>query len=439
METAAREGFSLLSNLAARAGQPIGVHLQVSDRCNHRCQHCYQVQGRKGELSLDQIKAILDDLAEAGVLMLNISGGEATLRDDLLDILEYARDKGFAVRLFTNAYLIDDRLADALARARLLEVHVSVYSDRDEEHDAVTRVPGSLRRTLAGIQRLRDRGVRVVMKTPLLSVAPGAASRVEALAKSMGCAFKASSEITPAEDGSLEPQLVAASPRALIAEGVLKPWRPQPDDEARRREKLASSPCGVCRTSVAIMPNGEVRPCTDTVVPLGNLTKQRFADLYRTNPVTQFLREITWNDVHGCRDCDLLLACHRCHASASQEQGDYLGPYAAACARARARYEAAVGEIHILPPAEGCPPERNPEVGPYRIEGEGLLRPIPDRVSEVDNERRARFAWLRPDRQYLQRMTYGSTDGVVVPLRRSGVASRAALSVTSSLGTGKST
>ena len=50
------------------------MHLQVADRCNHACKHCYQVQGEKGELSLDELKAVIDDLASAGLMLLNVSG-----------------------------------------------------------------------------------------------------------------------------------------------------------------------------------------------------------------------------------------------------------------------------------------------------------------------------------------------------------------------------
>ena len=109
------KGAQLLRSLSLRGGRPMGVHLQVADRCNHSCHHCYQVQGEKGELSFDQLCRIIDGIADAGVFTLNVSGGEATLRPDLLDILRYARGRGFAVRLFTNAFLIDEAYADALA------------------------------------------------------------------------------------------------------------------------------------------------------------------------------------------------------------------------------------------------------------------------------------------------------------------------------------
>ena len=54
--------------------------VEMSDRCNEVCVHCYQLQGQKGEMDTAQLKSVIDELAEMGVLVLTLSGGEATLR-----------------------------------------------------------------------------------------------------------------------------------------------------------------------------------------------------------------------------------------------------------------------------------------------------------------------------------------------------------------------
>lgn len=373
---------------------PAGVHLQVADRCNHTCQHCYQIQGLKGELGLDEVKAVLDDLAAAGVLTLNVSGGEATLRHDLVEILAYARSRGFAVRLYTNAFLIDDAYAARLAAVGLYEVHVSVYSADPAEHDAVTCVPGSFARTVAGVKALRDHGVRVLLKSPSTSLAEHGAPGVAALAESLGCQHRASANITPREDGALDPLRVAASPSQLVASGLLRPWTPPEDPTAARAAYLATGSCGVGQSGIVVLPNGDVQPCTDTPLRLGNVREDGFAAVLAGEEGALF-RRLTWADVHGCRDCDLLPACHRCHATALHEGGDYLGPYASACAKARARLEASVGTVTVLAPDAGCDPGRDPAVGPWRMEGPRALRPIADVRTAHDDALAARHAWLR--------------------------------------------
>jgi radical SAM protein with 4Fe4S-binding SPASM domain len=388
-----RDGNALLRALSTRAGVPTGVHLQVADRCNHACQHCYQVQGQKGELSLDEVRGVIDDLAAQGVLTLNVSGGEATLRHDLVDILLHARSRGFAVRLYTNAFLIDEALADRLAAVGLHEVHVSLYAGTARDHDLVTRVPGSFARTVDGVRALRARGVRVVLKCPATSLTPDGARGVEALANELGCALRKSGMLTPREDGSLLPLEVAASPASLVAAGLLTPWRPE-GSAADRADHLASGSCGVGRGGVVVLPNGDVLPCTDTPLRLGNALDDGLAKVLHSSAIAIF-KELTRAHVHGCRDCDLVTACQRCHATALYEGGDYLGPYASACGYARARYQAAVGAVEVLPPASGCEPLRDVQVGPYRIEREGQLRPIPDVRTAEDEARVMQHPWIR--------------------------------------------
>lgn len=394
--TCATSGDAVLDSVSHRSGVALSAHLQVADRCNHTCVHCYQVQGEKGELSLDELTSALESMAKSGVLMLNISGGEATLRSDLPQILERAASFGFAIRLYTNGYRLSEAVLDALVHARALEVHVSVYSALDDEHDSITRVPGSLAATLATVNRLRARGLRVVLKTPALARAPGAFAGVGAIAAALGCEFEPSTDITAREDGDLGAIGEAVSGEGLIASGQLEPWLPQEGDEARRADKLANGSCGVCSSAV-VLPNGDVLPCSDTPVVLGNLREQTLGEIYRTSPDARFLRDVRWSDVHGCRDCDLLLACHRCHAIALQQDGDYLGPYTMGCDRGRARYGAGLGRALTVRMPDGVAATEETPLGPYRIVAEGVLTAVGDEQTVTDREVAVRHPWLRRD------------------------------------------
>ena len=102
---------AILTRLEEQTGKPLRAMLEVSDRCNEVCLHCYQVQGQKGEMTTAQVKSVMDELAQMGVLIITISGGEATLRHDFIELLEHARKLGFAVRLFTNGLTMTRALA----------------------------------------------------------------------------------------------------------------------------------------------------------------------------------------------------------------------------------------------------------------------------------------------------------------------------------------
>ncbi|MEZ4392512.1 MAG: radical SAM/SPASM domain-containing protein [Polyangiales bacterium] len=388
-----RNGHELLAALAARQRAPVAAHLQVADRCNHACAHCYQVQGQRGELSFEGLCEVLDRLASAGVLMLNVSGGEATLRTDLVAILREARRRGFALRLYTNAFLVDDRLAGEIAEVGVLEVHVSLYSDVAGDHDAVTRVPGSWEPSRPRGEALRGGGVRVVLKAPATwSPTPRGAQGVERISSGAGVRLHRQLRDVLAKTASRRSRS-RPDPDALVRDGCCGPGPPErirtrcAQEDRRRVLRVGTK-------SLVVLSNGDVQACTDTPLLMGNLASGSWDDVL-ASPDLPLFHSLTWGDVHGCRDCDLLGACARCHASALHEAGDYLGPYAGACARARARYGAGAGGLEVLAPAEGCAADRSALVGPYRIEAPGVLRPIPDVVTAEDEARAQRHPWIR--------------------------------------------
>src|SRR6202453_3143965 len=95
-----------MSERAQRLGVPFSAQLDLTYRCNERCVHCYLDHDDHGEMTTAEIKSLLDQLADAGVFYLTISGGEILMRRDFFEILEYARKRTFSVKLKTNGILI---------------------------------------------------------------------------------------------------------------------------------------------------------------------------------------------------------------------------------------------------------------------------------------------------------------------------------------------
>src|SRR6201993_2095377 len=135
---------------------PLGAQIDLTYRCNERCVHCYLDHDDHGEMTTAEIRDVLDQLADAGVFFLTVSGGEVFMRRDFLDIIEYARSLMFCVKIKTNAFMIGDKEAERLRDLMVQDVQVSIYSHRPEVHDAITLLPGSLKRSIAGIRRLRS-------------------------------------------------------------------------------------------------------------------------------------------------------------------------------------------------------------------------------------------------------------------------------------------
>lgn len=128
MEPVDHPGVRGLLQDAMAEAIPLSVHWDLTWRCDHKCVHCYLTERRQPELSLDECVAVLDQLAEAGTLMLLISGGDPFLRPDAVDFLRAARARTFDVRINSHGNHIDAGIADALAEIGISRVALSVYS-----------------------------------------------------------------------------------------------------------------------------------------------------------------------------------------------------------------------------------------------------------------------------------------------------------------------
>jgi radical SAM protein with 4Fe4S-binding SPASM domain len=376
-----------LSSLFARAGLPKTPTVEIADRCNEVCVHCYQVQGQKGEMGTAELLRVVDDLADAGVLMLVISGGEPTLRHDFLDVVKRARARDMLVVVFTNGLRMTPEMARELAALHVFRVEISLYSHRPEAHDGVTGVPGSFERTVRAIRLLRAAGVHVLAKTPVGSFNEAELDAWVAFVQGLGVAYEMSPDrMHLREGGARGPEAYDRSRATALA--LLREHGTS--STMGREEKLQAHPCRACR-SVHVEANGEMRPCGQLEVPVGDARVEggiRRA-LQDTQGPAGVLRRTRWSDIHGCRDCDLLPHCERCYADALDSTGDAFGPYEKACEMARLRYEVAEGRaLEVLPGDAGDRP-----TGPYRALGDHRFERIPHVRKPEDEARRVANPW----------------------------------------------
>jgi radical SAM protein with 4Fe4S-binding SPASM domain len=315
---------------------PLSVQFDLTYRCNERCVHCYLDHDDHGELTTAEVKSILDQLASAGTLFLIFSGGELLLRKDLFELLGYARALGFDVKLKTNAILLGEREADRLRDLGIRSVQVSIYSHRPEVHDAITKVPGSLNRSLAAIRFLRTRGLHVLIANVLMRQNAGDYPHVRALAAELGVDCTIDPTITPKMDGDTsilnlrisEPQLLRVyTDKALIGDST---------NEATDDEMLDASPCSAGHTACYISPYGDVFPCVQFPLPTGNLRGQRFNDVWHQSPEMNEVRAIRMRDLPTCSTCSFMTTCTRCPGLAYME-GNMKGPSSADCEKSTVR------------------------------------------------------------------------------------------------------
>lgn len=315
---------------------PLSVHVDLTMRCNELCVHCYRTVEDRPELSTAELEDLLDQLARAGTLYLTFSGGEIFLRRDLFTLIEHAKRRRFDVRLKTNALLVTEAAAARLHALGVRQVDVSVYSADPDVHDAVTKVPGSLARSLEGVVRLRDAGVRVKLNCPIMTVNVGGYRAVRALAERLGVPCGFDPMITARNDGDRAPVRLRVRGRDLLPifrDPVVNPNppRPAPVGAPAGRTDLDDVTCGAGHNAGYVSAYGDVMPCVALPIVCGNVREASFADIWSGSVKMREVRAIRIRDLPTCSRCAASRFCTRCPGQALIEDGDLYGPSRASC------------------------------------------------------------------------------------------------------------
>ena len=320
-----------LHQKAANLHIPISGSLEVTQRCNMRCTHCYiplsiRKNSRQTELSLSEIQRILDEIKDAGCLWLLLTGGEPLLRPDFLDIYNYAKRKGFLLTFFTNGTLLTPRIADALCEWRPFNIEITLYGYSQATYERITGIPGSHARCLRGIELLLERQLPLKLKTMLMTVNQHELGEMQTYAKSLGVDFRFDPILNAGLDGSSLPTTLRLSPDEIVAIERADPGRARHWPESFKRsinqkfdqQKLFTCSAGI--NSFHIDSFGQLCLCITARHPSYDLR----ADTFRRGWEEFFLqlRSLEHGQDYACGSCDLRPICAQCPAQALLEQGD---------------------------------------------------------------------------------------------------------------------
>ncbi|MBE6939998.1 MAG: radical SAM protein [Ruminococcaceae bacterium] len=264
--------------------------------CNQKCLHCYaagQPMGETAELDTETWKQLLKKLRQANIPQVTFTGGEPTMRDDLVELVEAAQ--WFVTRLNTNGRLLTKELCGRLYEASLDSVQVTLYSAEETVHNTLVGAPG-YQDTIAGIGNAVEAGLIVSINTPLCSLNRNYADTLR-LAHSMGVRYATCSGLIPsggaAGEESMATRLSAEELEQILREAVevtrelgmeldfTSPgWLAE--DILRGMGLQLVPSCGACLSNMAVTPDGKVVPCQSWLggVTLGDLQTDSWSTIW---------------------------------------------------------------------------------------------------------------------------------------------------------------
>ena len=282
---------------------PYRMDLALTYRCQNGCPHCYVARATSyPEMDTGRWKAVLDRVWAAGIPHVCFTGGEATLRQDLAELIGYAQELGLVAGLLTNGR----RLASAeyvheLVTAGLDHVQITLESHAEAVHDGMVAAPGAWQETTQGVRNAVAAGLYTTTNTTLTREnVPGIAETVAFIGSLGVTSFSCNSLIysgrganvgTGFREGELLPVLEQVR-EAAVGQGLRLVWYTPTQYCALSplQLELGVKACTAALYNMCVEPDGAVIPCQSYYRSLGNILRDRWEAIWN-HELARSLRE----------------------------------------------------------------------------------------------------------------------------------------------------
>jgi putative heme d1 biosynthesis radical SAM protein NirJ2 len=315
------------------------ISWNTTNACNLNCPHCYRDASKAlpDELTTSEAKNMLRQISEAGFKIMIFSGGEPLLRNDIFELLEYARSLEMRPVFGTNGTLLDRETVKRLKKSGAAAMGISLDSTDAEKHDRFRGVPGGFDKTLEGMKNCLEAGLRFQIHTTVMdwnydeidkitdfAVESGAtAHHIFFLVPTGRAAHMASEIMKPEKYEELLDRIMERQSQIPIE---LKPTCAPQFMRIARQKGLKMRFTRGCIAGIAyclIGPTGNVQPCAYLDMNLGNVRDIPFTKIWRDSEVFKKLRTMEYSGI--CGRCNYKDVCGGCRARAAYyNKGDYM-------------------------------------------------------------------------------------------------------------------
>ena len=338
---------------------------EATIKCNLACAHCRRLESDEAvvtDLSASQAKVLIEQLAELGqaqpmMPVLVFSGGEPLCRDDIFELVDYAKSLGITPALATNGTMINAATAEKIVDSGIVRVAVSLDGATAEVHNRLRRQDGSFEKAIDGIKHLRHKEVPFQINITLTKNNAEQLKDVYALAGSLGAVALHIFMLVPvgcgevlAETDMLSPQQyeqklleicrldsagqlqvkVTCGPhyeRVIRQQGLyqsrVKTGHPGSSVPGRSRHNGASKGCLAGLGVLFVGHQGDVFPCGYLPVNCGNVLKEPLSQIWYNNKDLARMRDS--NSLEDkCGVCSYRQICGGCRGRAYAATGNYM-------------------------------------------------------------------------------------------------------------------
>lgn len=309
--------------------------IELTNKCNYKCIHCFIDNKNCGGLDTESIMELLDELRKMGVYEIQFTGGEIFLREDILQIIEYARKLYFKVGLLTNASLLTDYIIEELNKMNVEVISTTLFSLKDDVNDRITNGNCSATKVLRNLEKIKNTNIRTEIKTVVMKQNCGQYRDIQNYCVEKDIEYLATEGIFPTFSGSSEPRKYSMTKRQLEKE-LLNLDSIRFNGVYQERKENSTKICCELHYSLFIDSKGDVYPCNLWFKKIGNVGDSSINEIWNCEFLNK-IRLMTWEQLKECNDCEDKNFCTRCTGIVAMLTGDIWGKDTFSCRTAAIR------------------------------------------------------------------------------------------------------
>lgn len=344
--------------LKEKAPDISNLTIEVTNRCNERCVHCYLPDGLKNHgtnMQFGHILKLVDRFKEIGGTKVSLTGGEIFVYPKILEVVDYIRAKGLDVVLYSNLISLKDEQITHLKNAGISKIQTTLYGFSDQTHDGITKIKGSFQKTVSAIKKLVSKEICVTVAYSLLRSNRHEVFDTLQFTRMIGITLELELYINAREDHSTDNLIHRLSAhemkdflihlakydkeftRELIYRSKIKY-----DEKFDYIDYLKSPVCNAGWGGLYIRADGGIAVCpVFQEVVVGNCNKEDIKEIWENSSFLHQLRSVREFKLLKCVKCEYSDYCSRCFARNYTETSDYMMAPRYACDIAKVMKEVA--------------------------------------------------------------------------------------------------
>lgn len=332
-----------LVDKATRNHIPINGTFELLPICNMSCRMCFLKLSKEemttlgGLHSVEEWISVAQEMLQAGTFFILLTGGETFLYPGFKELYTKLRSMGFIITINTNATLLDEDMADFLAKDKPRRVNITLYGTNDQTYKKICGNPNGYTQTMHGIRLLKERGIAMRINVTLVPENVMDIERFHEIAKELQLPLEVNTYLFPvcrernvpfAQEMRLEPEVAAEAYMKMLELQLgsnIKQYvrRRLYEMELYNQNHITTDvrskmPCRAGRSVAWISWRGDLIPCGLMSEPAINIFSNGFIKSWEQ--YSEMINELELS--LECTNCEMRPLCTACAAFAKSDEGE---------------------------------------------------------------------------------------------------------------------